>query len=229
MAQQDKATLKQAFETGDAPTGSDFENLIDSQLNLAETTAQTINGPVNFAGGVTFASISAATVGGNTGMFGTISTSGISAVTVSASNIFGLARAECFATSPGTISTTAINSYVVTNVGTSAESLSQFTHNGSGRLTYTGSLTKNFMFDVDFTVSGVTASQNVAVRLGKDGTSQSKTTIELRLSATSAPFCGHVGGIITLTANSYVEVFATATLNVSNIVFEKLNLRAREV
>jgi len=229
MAQQDKATLKQAFETGDAPTGSDFENLIDSQLNLAETTAQTINGPVNFAGGVTFASISAATVGGNTGMFGTISTSGISAVTVSASNIFGLARAECFATSPGTISTTAINSYVVTNVGTSAESLSQFTHNGSGRLTYTGSLTKNFMFDVDFTVSGVTASQNVAVRLGKDGTSQSKTTIELRLSATSALFCGHVGGIITLTANSYVEVFATATLNVSNIVFEKLNLRAREV
>jgi hypothetical protein len=229
MAQQDKATLKQAFETGDAPTGSDFENLIDSQLNLAETTAQTINGPVNFAGGVTFASISAATVGGNTGTFGTVSTSGISAVTVSASNIFGLARAECFATSPGTISTTAINSYVVTNVGTSAESLSQFTHNGSGRLTYTGSLTKNFMFDVDFTVSGVTASQNVAVRLGKDGTSQSKTTIELRLSATSAPFCGHVGGIITLTANSYVEVLATATLNVSNIVFEKLNLRAREV
>lgn len=229
MAQQDKATLKQAFETGDAPTGSDFENLIDSQLNLAETTAQTINGPVNFAGGITFASISAATVGGNTGTFGTVSTSGISAVTVSASNIFGLARAECFATSPGTISTTAINSYVVTNVGTSAESLSQFTHNGSGRLTYTGSLTKNFMFDVDFTVSGVTASQNVAVRLGKDGTSQSKTTIELRLSATSAPFCGHVGGIITLTANSYVEVLATATLNVSNIVFEKLNLRAREV
>jgi hypothetical protein len=229
MAQQDKATLKQAFETGDAPTGSDFENLIDSQLNLAETTAQTINGPVNFAGGVTFASISAATVGGNTGTFGTVSTSGISAVTVSASNIFGLARAECFATSPGTISTTAINSYVVTNVGTSAESLSQFTHNGSGRLTYTGSFTKNFMFDVDFTVSGVTASQNVAVRLGKDGTSQSKTTIELRLSATSAPFCGHVGGIITLTANSYVEVLATATLNVSNIVFEKLNLRAREV
>ena len=229
MAQQDKATLKQAFETGDAPTGSDFENLIDSQLNLAETTAQTINGPVNFAGGVTFASISAATVGGNTGTFGTVNTSGISAVTVSASNIFGLARAECFATSPGTISTTAINSYVVTNVGTSAESLSQFTHNGSGRLTYTGSLTKNFMFDVDFTVSGVTASQNVAVRLGKDGTSQSKTTIELRLSATSAPFCGHVGGIITLTANSYVEVLATATLNVSNIVFEKLNLRAREV
>jgi hypothetical protein len=34
---------------------------------------------------------------------------------------------------------------------------------------------------------------------------------------------------VTLTANSYVEVYSTATLNVSNILFEKLNLRAREV
>jgi hypothetical protein len=229
MAQQDKATLKQAFETGDAPTGSDFENLIDSQLNLAETTAQTVNGPVNFAGGVTFASISAAVVGGNAATFNTVSTSALAAATVSAAGIFGLARGECYATSNGVISTTAINSYVVTNVGTSADSLAQFTHNGSGRLTYTGVQTKNFMFDVDFTVSGVTASQNVAVRLGKDGTSQPKTTIELRLTATSAPFCGHAGGILSMAPNSYVEVLATATLNVSNIVFEKLNLRAREV
>jgi hypothetical protein len=85
------------------------------------------------------------------------------------------------------------------------------------------------MFDVDFTVSGVTAVQNVAVRLGKDGSSLAKTTMELRMAASSAPYAGHVGGIVTLTANSYVEVYSTATLNVSNILFEKLNLRAREV
>jgi hypothetical protein len=85
------------------------------------------------------------------------------------------------------------------------------------------------MFDVDFTVSGVTATQNVGVRLGKDGVSLAKTTMELRLAASSAPYVGHVGCIVTLTANSYVEVFATPTLNVSNIVFEKLNLRTREV
>ena len=229
MAQQDKATLKQAFETGDAPTGSDFENLIDSQLNLAETTAQTINGPVNFAGGVTFAAVSAATVGGSTGTFGTITASAGTFTQVSANGIFGLAKAECYATGTGLISTTAINSYVVTNVGTSAEFTNQFTHNGSGRLTYTGSQTKTFMFDVDFTVSGVTATQNVAVRLGKDGTSLAKTTMELRMAASSAPYAGHVGGIVTLTANSYVEVYSTATLNVSNILFVKLNLRAREV
>lgn len=229
MAQQDKATLKQAFETGDAPTGSDFENLIDSQLNLAETTAQTINGPVNFAGGVSFATISAAVVGGNVGTFGTITASAGTFTQVSANGIFGLAKAECWATSNGVISATAINSYVVTNVGTSAETVNQFTHNGSGRLTYTGTQPKSFMFDVDFTVSGVTATQNVGVRLGKDGVSLAKSTMELRLAASSAPYVGHVGCIVTLTANSYVEVFATPTLNISNIVFEKLNLRAREV
>lgn len=229
MAQQDKATLKQAFETGDAPTGSDFENLIDSQLNLAETTAQTINGSVNFAGGVTFASVSAASIGGSTGTFGVVTASGGTFTTLSANSIFGLAKAEAYATSTGLISVTAINSYVVTNVGTSAEVTNQFTHNGSGRLTYTGTAPKQFMFDVDFTVSGVTSVQNLAVRLGKDGTSLAKTTMELRLAASSAPYVGHTGAIITLTANSYVEVYATPTLNISNILFEKLNIRAREV
>lgn len=63
MSQQDKATLKTAFQTGDSPTGADFDNLIDSQLNLAETASQTINGPVNFAGGITFAAVSAALAG----------------------------------------------------------------------------------------------------------------------------------------------------------------------
>ncbi len=75
MAEQDKATLKQSFQTGDSPTGSEFANLIDSQLNLAESVEQTINGPVNFAGGIAFASVSAAVVNGTVGTFGTLSSS----------------------------------------------------------------------------------------------------------------------------------------------------------
>lgn len=75
MAEQDKATLKQSFQTGDSPTGSDFANLIDSQLNLAENVEQTINGAVNFAGGIAFASVSAAVVNGTAGTFGTLTTS----------------------------------------------------------------------------------------------------------------------------------------------------------
>jgi hypothetical protein len=84
MAQQDKATLKQAFQTGQSPTGSDFANLIDSQLNLAETGEQTVNGSVNYAGGATFASLSAATVGGAVGTFTTLNAGSASITTITA-------------------------------------------------------------------------------------------------------------------------------------------------
>ena len=72
MSEQDRATLKQAFATGQSPTGNDFANLIDSALNLAETASQTINSPISFAGGFTSASLSAATVGGAQGTFATL-------------------------------------------------------------------------------------------------------------------------------------------------------------
>jgi hypothetical protein len=75
MSEQDRATLKQAFATGQSPTGSDFANLIDSALNLAETASQTINSPINFAGGFSAASLSAATVGAAQGTFTTLNAS----------------------------------------------------------------------------------------------------------------------------------------------------------
>ena len=43
MTAQTKATLKGKFETGDTPTGSDYTDLIDSALNTADTTAQTLS------------------------------------------------------------------------------------------------------------------------------------------------------------------------------------------
>lgn len=58
MSALDRVTLKSGFENGDQPQGSDYENLIDSFLCLAETTTQTLNGPVVFAGGISAASLS---------------------------------------------------------------------------------------------------------------------------------------------------------------------------
>ncbi len=46
MTAQTKETLKTVFEQGDKPQGSDYVNLIDSSLNLADTTAQTITSNV---------------------------------------------------------------------------------------------------------------------------------------------------------------------------------------
>lgn len=52
MAVQDKITLKSFFETGDLPTESNFEDLIDSSLGLdqyeSDTIKQTPKDPINF-------------------------------------------------------------------------------------------------------------------------------------------------------------------------------------
>jgi hypothetical protein len=44
MTTYDKQTLKTYFQTGDVPTGNDYANLIDSQVNVAETSAQSMLG-----------------------------------------------------------------------------------------------------------------------------------------------------------------------------------------
>lgn len=53
MTAQTKTTLKGYFETGDRPTAAQFINLIDSSLNLAETSAQTVVGSVAVSGSIT--------------------------------------------------------------------------------------------------------------------------------------------------------------------------------
>jgi hypothetical protein len=60
MTAKNRTTLKTQFQTGDTPTGSDFDDLIDSTLNVADTTAQTINSDVNINGQLT---VSQLTVG----------------------------------------------------------------------------------------------------------------------------------------------------------------------
>lgn len=78
MTTLNKATLKTFFETNDVPTGSDYGNLIDSSVNLAETAIQVMSGPLNITEVVT-PRISAAT--------GTYST-GVQTVVVSAASTY---------------------------------------------------------------------------------------------------------------------------------------------
>lgn len=48
MTAQTRATLRAYFETGDVPTSAQFSDLIDSSLNLAETSSQTVAGQLVF-------------------------------------------------------------------------------------------------------------------------------------------------------------------------------------
>lgn len=47
MTIYNKQTLATFFQTGDVPDGSDFQNLIDSQVNIVETSVQNMGGPLS--------------------------------------------------------------------------------------------------------------------------------------------------------------------------------------
>lgn len=46
MTNYNKSTLATFFATGDVPTGTDYANLINSQVNLVETAGQAMAGPL---------------------------------------------------------------------------------------------------------------------------------------------------------------------------------------
>jgi len=47
MTTYNKQTLATFFETGDVPTGQDYQNLIDSQVNIVETSVQAMAGALS--------------------------------------------------------------------------------------------------------------------------------------------------------------------------------------
>lgn len=46
MTTYDKTSLKTFFQTNDVPSGADYANLIDSQVNIVETSVQSMGGPL---------------------------------------------------------------------------------------------------------------------------------------------------------------------------------------
>jgi hypothetical protein len=56
-----KSSLIALFENGDVPQGTDFQNLINSNLNLDETGTQTLAGSLSATGGVSGTTLAAST------------------------------------------------------------------------------------------------------------------------------------------------------------------------
>jgi len=75
MTQQTRTTNKGRFEQGDTPQGSDYIDLIDSYVTLADTTAQTMTSDLSVP------TLIATEVSGNRGNFGTVIVSGTSTFT----------------------------------------------------------------------------------------------------------------------------------------------------
>lgn len=96
MTTLSKQTLTALFQTGDVPSGTDFANLIDSQINVAETSVQSMIGAINPTELIT-ARVSAADVNvtGNLTVAGTFSAAAFSttSVTTSALTVTGAVSA----------------------------------------------------------------------------------------------------------------------------------------
>ena len=145
MTQQTRATLKGVFEQGDVPQGSDYEDLIDSFVSLADTTAQTVTSDLTITG--------ALNVNGTTqSSFGELYTTATAAVSASTAYIDLLSAATAQAALLSDFELSAAN----------------------GSLKYTGAATKVFKAQMwlDFEAS---ASADVTLALAIDGSALTRT------------------------------------------------------
>lgn len=72
MTAKNRTTLKTQFQTGDTPTGADFDDLIDSTLNLVDTTAQDVNSDLVINGTLTVSALSTSQITASAATFGYI-------------------------------------------------------------------------------------------------------------------------------------------------------------
>ncbi len=89
MTAQNRVINKARFEQGDTPQGSDYADLIDSYLSLADTTAQSLASPLSVAGALSVSTgVSAASAEfGSLDVTGNITSSTLSAATMSANTL----------------------------------------------------------------------------------------------------------------------------------------------
>ncbi len=124
MTAQNRVTNKGRFEDGDTPTGSDYADLIDSFLSLADTTAQAstsdISAPKLIATTEVSSPLIASTeVSASVGSFTIVQVTTVSAATVFADTFTGGNYTGTNATYTGTVSASAVNTDVfLGNTGT---------------------------------------------------------------------------------------------------------------
>jgi len=102
MTTYSKTTLKTFFEQGDVPSGTNYADLIDSQVNLAETSNQSMAGPLT-----TTELIAAQVSAGNLNVTGTLSAASFSINTISVSAVDATRVSAALVNSTGNITASA--------------------------------------------------------------------------------------------------------------------------
>lgn len=207
MTTYSKSTLATFFQTGDVPDGADYSNLIDSQVNIVETSVQAMGGALQ-----TPELITPRVSAGNVNVTGTLTVTGTySAATVNAATL------NAGAVSAGTINATgtlAVAGVTTLAANTSAQAMwvdgnfirPVVTIVASGTTIGTANLLTGQISRL-ITVSDGTAT-GVALQANKTGLTQ----YLYNETATSANLYPCVGGQINVLASSAPFALAGSTL-----------------
>ena len=190
MTAQTRSVNKSRFEQGDTPQGSDYVDLIDSYLSLADVSAQSVSSPVSVAGALG----ASTTVSANTIEAQTVSASSASFETLTLAGETILPPSQAVAT--GEIFITATASFVASGAGSfsilpgtfSAISTLQVETSGSPTLAeieYTGSATARFEAHANYSVKASANNKLSGLRIGVNASSLSRSQNRRLISSTT--------------------------------------------
>ena len=167
MAAKSRANLRALFETGDVPDGDDFGDLIDSFVNITDTSAQAVASPISPP---------------------SVSTGTVSATTLYANVAYvrGLAThenpyIEAFADVTAITSVEATATWTLVSASLTAPNASSFSVSGHD-ITYTGGVTAKFRVEAQIDVRGST-NQQLWFGVTKNGTVVSGSISKAKVAA----------------------------------------------
>jgi hypothetical protein len=166
MTAQNRTVNKSRFEQGDTPQGSDYVDLIDSYLSLADTTAQSLSSPLTMAGSL---GVSATASASTLEVLGIIHVSGAATfdghVSAKSLTVTGDVTAAAFYASAATLDEIIASAGTFTFV--SAANLSANAVGITGSLTWTAEVTASTVSTGTQTLPAVAAGFLVATVCGQ--------------------------------------------------------------
>lgn len=247
MTSQTRTILKAKYEQGDTPQGTDYVDLIDSFLSLADTTAQSISSPITVAGTMGATAVTATRVEASAGVFTTVSANSLHASTVSASSasfdtlIVGgeiilppsqsVSVGEQFLTATAAAIASGAGSYgTLTGTFSSISTLQQFMSASPtlSEITYTGSATAKFFATVYMSIKASAVNKLAAFRIGVNSSSLSRTEMRRFISSSTDVGSATVGGLVLLNPLDRVSFMCTNTTDTTGIIFSKLVFHVEE-
>lgn len=184
MAAKSRANLRAAFETGDVPDGDDFGDLIDSFVNITDTSAQSVASPIS-PPSLTTGTVSATTVYANVQYVRGLSTHENPYI-------------EAYADVTAITSVEATATWTLVSAALTAPNASSFSVSGHD-ITYTGGVTAKFMVEAQIDVRGST-NQQLWFGVTKNGTIVSGSISKAKLA---------VADLVTRSTRTIVELKGT--------------------